>query len=62
VEKFKPNKNRKKQKQNFPPLEHDKIKKGWEKSNKVKTEKSKKKNFHPLSMIKSKRGGKIPTK
>jgi hypothetical protein len=62
VEKFKQSKNRKKQKQKFPPLEHDKIKKGWKNSNKVKTEKRKNKIFHPLSMIKTKRGGKIQTK
>ena len=53
---------RKIKKQKFPPLEHDKIKKGWKNSNKVKTEKSKNKIFHPLSMIKTKRGGKIQTK
>jgi hypothetical protein len=62
VEKFKLNKNRKWQKEKFPPLEHDKIKKGCKNSNKVKTEKRKNKKFHPLSMIKTKRGVKIQTK
>ena len=62
MEKFQQSKNRKTQKQNFPPFEYDKILKGWKNSNKVKTEKRKKKNFHPLSMIKTKRGGKIQIK
>jgi len=62
VEKFKQSKNRKTQKQNFPPLEHDKIKKGWKNSDQVKTEKRKNKIFHPLRLIKTKKGGKIQTK
>ena len=35
---------RKIKKQKFPPLEHDKIKKGWKNSDQVKTEKRKNKN------------------
>ena len=53
---------RKIKKQKFPPLEHDKIKKGWKNSDQIKTENGKNKIFHPLSMIKFKRGGKIQTK
>jgi hypothetical protein len=62
VEKFKLSKDRKTQKQNFPPHEHDKIKKGWKNSDQVKTEKRKNKIFHPLRLIKTKKGGKIQTK
>jgi len=40
VEKFRPNKNRKWQKQKIPPLEHDKIKKGWNFINSYKLIKS----------------------
>ena len=62
MEKFKLSKDRKTQKQNFPPHEHDKIKKGWKNSDQVKTEKRKNKIFHPLRLIKTKKGGKIQTK
>jgi hypothetical protein len=47
VEKIKQSKNRKWQKEKFPPLEHDKILKGWKNSDQIKTENGKTKFSTP---------------